>query len=60
MCSAFVDVTISVMDMSTYKEIYKNTFSNVKGINTDMDKAGLAAFDNAAKKISSEIIEIMQ
>jgi len=60
MCSAFVDVTISVMDMSTFEEIYKNTFSNVKGINTDMDKAGLAAFDNAAKQISSEIIEIMQ
>ncbi len=60
MCSAFVDVTVSVMDMSTYEEIYKNTFSNVKGINTDMDKAGLAAFDNAAKQISSEIIEIMQ
>ena len=60
MCSAYVDVTISVMDMSTFEEIYKNTFSNVKGINTDMDKAGLAAFDNAAKKISSEIIEIMQ
>jgi len=60
MCSAYVDVTISVMDMSTYEEIYKNTFSNVKGINTDMDKAGLAAFDNAAKKISVEIIEIMQ
>ncbi len=60
MCSAYVDVTISVMDMSTFEEIYKNTFSNVKGINTDMDKAGLAAFDNAAKQISAEIIEIMQ
>jgi len=60
MCSAFVDVTVSVMDMSTYEEIYKNTFSNVKGINTDMDKAGLAAFDNASKQISSEIIGIMQ
>ena len=60
MCSAYVDVTISVMDMSTFEEIYKNTFSNVKGINTDMDKAGLAAFDNAAKQISSEIIEIIQ
>jgi len=60
MCSAFVDVTVSVMDMSTYEEIYKNTFSNVKGINTDMDKAGLAAFDNASKQISAEIVEIMQ
>ena len=60
MCSAFVDVTISVMDMSTYEEIYKNTFSNVKGINTDMDKAGLSAFDNASKQISAEIIQIMQ
>ena len=60
MCSAFVDVTISVMDMSTFEEIYKNTFSNLKGINTDMDKAGLAAFDNASKQISAEIIEIMQ
>jgi len=60
MYSAFVDVTVSVMDMSTFEEIYKNTFSNVKGINTDMDKAGLAAFDNASKQISAEIIEIMQ
>jgi hypothetical protein len=60
MCSAFVDVTVSVMDMSTYEEIYKNTFSNVKGINTDMDKAGLAAFDNASKQISAEIVGIMQ
>ncbi|MBN2017000.1 MAG: LPP20 family lipoprotein [Candidatus Cloacimonetes bacterium] len=60
MCSAFVDASISVMDMSTYDEIYKNTFSNVKGINNDMDKAGLAAFDNAAAQISAEIIQIMQ
>lgn len=60
MCSAFVDVTVSVMDMSSYDEIYKNTFSNVKGINVDMNKAGLSAFDNAAKEISGEIMEIMQ
>jgi len=44
MCSAFVDVTISVMDMSTFEEIYKNTFSNVKGINTDMDKSRFGSF----------------
>ncbi len=60
MCSAFVDVTVSVVDMSSYDEIYKNTFSNVKGINTDMNKAGLGAFDNAAKEISGEIIKILQ
>ncbi|HGY55642.1 MAG TPA: hypothetical protein ENK44_08080 [Caldithrix abyssi] len=48
---AWVDMNLSIMDMSSGKEIYKNSFANIKGINLDYEKATVKAFENAAKKV---------
>ena len=56
MYSAFVDLTISAIDMSTGEEVYKTTLSKVKGLDLDNSKAGLKALDNAAEKVCNEIL----
>lgn len=58
---AFVDATISVMDMNSGKEIYKNSLQNKKGIQLSFEKAGLKAYQDVSKEISSNIIpEILE
>ena len=56
MYSTFVDVTVSAMEMSSGEEIYKNIFNNVSGQGLNAEKAGLKAFENAAEKISENIV----
>ena len=58
MFSAFADLTISVIDMSSGDEIYKNSFNNIKGIDIDFNKAGLKALMNSSDKIKELIPEI--
>ena len=48
---AWVDMNLSIVDMSNGREIYKNSFSNIKGINLDYAKASVKAFENAAKEV---------
>jgi len=60
MCSAFADVTISVLDMTSGNEIYKNSINKIKGIDIDFEKAGLKALNNSAKKIVEEILPILK
>lgn len=48
---AWVDMNLSIVDLSSGKEIYKNSFSNIKGINLDYAKASVKAFENAAKEV---------
>jgi len=59
MYSAFVDVTVSVIDVCSSDEINKISLSNIKGIDLDNNKAGLKAFENAAQKVSKEILPIL-
>jgi len=59
MYSAFVDVTVSVIDVFSGDEINKISLSNIKGIDLDNNKAGLKAFENAAQKVSKEILPIL-
>ncbi len=56
MYSTFVDVTVSAFEMSSGEEIYKNVFNNVSGQGLDAEKAGLKAFENAAGKISENMV----
>ncbi len=53
---SFVDVTVSVLDMRSGEEIYKNTMNNVKGISDTFEKGAFKAFDEAAQKILDELI----
>jgi hypothetical protein len=58
---AFVDATISITDMNTGEEIYKNSLQNKKGIQLSFEKAGLKAYQNVSLEISGNIIpEILE
>jgi hypothetical protein len=57
--SSFADLSISVTNLETRQEVYKNSFSGIKGIQLDYNKAGIEALKSAGKKvdeISSELI----
>ena len=57
--SSFADLSISVTNLESGQEVYKNSFSGIKGIQLDYKKAGIEALKNAGKKvdeISSELI----
>ncbi len=49
--SAFADLTLSVMSLSSGKEIFKKVLNNVKGIQLDYEKAGVKALENTGKKV---------
>ena len=61
---AFADASISVTDMETGEEIYKNAVQNKKGIQLSYEKAGLKGYQLISKeiedKIVSEILEAMK
>ena len=58
---AFVDATISITDMNTGEEIYKNSLQNKKGIQLSFEKAGLKAYQNVSLEINGNIIpEILE
>lgn len=59
MYSTFVDCTISALEMSSGEEIYKNVLNNVSGQGLNAEKAGLKAFENAAGKISENMVPII-
>ena len=56
MCPAFADVSISVIDMRTGEEIFKDKIFNVKGFHSNYTNAGLKALQKSAKRISIEIL----
>jgi len=53
---AYVDLSLSVRDLTTGKEIEKQAFQDVKGIHLDYERAGLKAFEHAGEKISGEFV----
>ena len=58
---AFVDASISVTDMETGEEIYKNALQNKKGIQLSFEKAGLKAYQEVSKDIEGQIVsEILE
>ena len=52
---AFVDATISLVDNKTGKEIYKNSFYNIKGIGANHDDAQSKAFQKARTQIVDDL-----
>jgi hypothetical protein len=59
LCVAYADATVSVIDLGTGDEIYKNSVSNVKGISDTYEKAGMKAFDEAASVLKNEVIPLL-
>lgn len=53
--TAFADLTVSIIDLKSNNEIYKNSFNNINGVDLDYSKAGLKALRKAAKKICKEL-----
>ena len=56
MFPAFADVSISVIDMRSGEEIFKDKIFNVKGFHSNYTNAGLKALQKSAKRISIEIL----
>lgn len=59
MFSAFVDLNLSVIDLSSGNEVYKGSLQNVKGIDLNYEKGSLKALKNAADKVVKEMIPEM-
>ncbi|HOG19729.1 MAG TPA: hypothetical protein PKW37_04730, partial [Salinivirgaceae bacterium] len=57
---SYLDATVSVFDFSTKKEIYKNSFVNIKGSGNSYERASINSYNKAAEKISSEITKILK
>ena len=58
--SAFGDITISVLDLSSGNELYKKAINNFKGIQLDFEKAGIKALQEGGKKTEQIIPEIIK
>ncbi len=54
---AFVDATVSVLDLGSGKEIYKNSYTDIKGGSGNWERANAKAYQAASKKIVGEIVE---
>jgi hypothetical protein len=53
---AFLDAIVSLVERKSGKEIYKNSFTDLKGGSTDYDRAGRKAYDGGVEKIAREIV----
>jgi len=60
MNSAYVDLRLSVLDLKTGEEIYKNSLTNIKGMHLDFNKASVKAFQNAADKVAELLPEMIE
>lgn len=60
LCFSFVDVTISIMELSSGKEIYKNAINDTKGGGDNFEKAGLAAYKKAGERVNKEVISVLK
>ncbi|KAA3613754.1 MAG: hypothetical protein DWQ05_15870 [Calditrichaeota bacterium] len=54
---SYVDLNLSAIDMRSGEEVYKNSLNGAKGFDlSSFDKAGINAFQEAAKKITREMM----
>ena len=58
--SAFVDMSVSIIDLNTGNELFKKVFHDIKGIQLDFEKAGIKALQNAGEKMEQIIPEIIK
>ncbi len=59
MFTAFVDLSVSAIDMSSGDEVYKCSLTNVSGQGLNFEKAGLKAFEKSAYEISEDMLPIL-
>ncbi|UXP33867.1 hypothetical protein N6H18_07900 [Reichenbachiella agarivorans] len=52
---AYVDATVSLVDKQSGKEVYKNSFFDIKGIGANHDDAQAKAFQKAKSQIADDI-----
>ena len=55
MFSSFADISLTLFDNSSGKEIYKNSFSKIKGIDIDEIKSGIKALEKASEILIKEV-----
>ena len=55
MFSSFAEISLSLLDNSSGNEIYKNSFSKIKGIDIDESKSGIKALEKASEILINEI-----
>ena len=56
MYTVFADVSLSVVDSGSDKEIYKNALSRIKGIDLNYKSAANKALNNAADQLNANIL----
>jgi hypothetical protein len=57
--SAFCDVGISITDMTSHREIYKDGVDGIKEISSSFEKAGIKALQSAGKSIIKKLPAII-
>ena len=57
---AYLDVTVSLIDQHSEKEIYSNIFTNMKGGGLDYESAGRKAYDSCLQHIANEIMHYLE
>jgi predicted transcriptional regulator len=57
--TAYVDLNISMIDMTSGDEVFKDALQNIKGVDLNYEKAEVKAFENAGEEIASRIKSIL-
>ena len=57
---AFVDANVTIMDLATAQEIFKNAYTDIKGGSANWDRANAKAYEPAAKQITAEILGVIE
>ncbi|MDR3188251.1 MAG: hypothetical protein LBT94_03580 [Prevotellaceae bacterium] len=57
---SYLDAEISIIEQRTRKEIYGNTFTDLKGAGLDYKTAGRKAYDSGLKAITDEIVKSIE
>ncbi|MDR3329038.1 MAG: hypothetical protein LBS63_02870 [Prevotellaceae bacterium] len=57
---AFLDAVVSLVERKSGRELYGNSFTDLKGGSTDYDRAGRKAYDSGVEKIAREIVKSIE
>ena len=57
---AYLDVEISIVEQRTEKEIYANSFTDLKGGGLDYKAAGRKAYDSGLQAIADEVVKSIE
>ncbi len=57
---SYIDATISVIDLGSNHEVYKNKFTTIKGAGQNFELAGMKAFEMLSKKVKNELLKELE